>query len=340
MFDAPNWIMGMGQRRIGNRGQFRFSVMLCLDPITVGGAGYPLLFQSGETWQGQPLVDRQHPHNFFSELSIGYTHMISRDMDVFVYLAMPGEPALGPGAFMHRISAFNNPDAPLGHHWQDATHIIFGVATLGFRYNIFNLEGSVFTGREPGEERFGFDRPRFDSYSARLSVNPTPALALQVSSSYIVSPEVTRPDENVRRTTASAIHAYQLGTNSFLNTSLIWGHNFSAGHHNEHSVLLESNLQFPRWAAYGRYEWLQKSVEELNLEEEIYGHGTVFNINALTLGLNYNFLQLANTNFTLGLQGTIFVSDDQLADLYGKNPKALQTFIRIYPGLMSAGFRR
>lgn len=339
-FDAPNWIMGMGQRYVGNRGLFRFSVMLSLDPVTVGGAGYPLLFQSGETWQGQPLVDRQHPHNFFSELSIGYTHMINEEADIFLYLAMPGEPALGPPAFMHRISTLSNPDAPLGHHWQDATHIVFGVATLGLRYNIFKLEGSVFTGREPGENRWGFDRPRFDSYAARFSVNPTRRLALQVSQAFITSPEVVRPLEDVWRTTASAIYAGHLeGENRFINTGLIWGYNNVTGEdHAEHSVLLESNLQLNRTSIYGRYEFVQKSSEELLIL--IVGHHDNFNINAVTLGANHVLFSQWNLNFALGAQATLNISPPELHMLYGKTPLAFQVYTRIFPGLMSRGFLR
>ena len=116
-----------------------------IDPITVGGSGYPLLFQTGESYHGSPLVNRQHPHDLFSELAVGYTQKINDDMDATVYVGYPGEPALGPTAFMHRISSINNPDAPLGHHWQDATHITFGVATLGFRYKKFKIDGSSFT---------------------------------------------------------------------------------------------------------------------------------------------------------------------------------------------------
>lgn len=129
--DAPNWVMAMGQRKVGNRGLFRFSTMFSLDPL-FGGDGYPLLFQTGETYQGKPLVDRQHPHNLFSGLSVAYTQSLNEDIDAFVYLAYPGEPALGPVAFMHRPSAQNTLDSPLGHHWQDATHIT-GIATVYWR---------------------------------------------------------------------------------------------------------------------------------------------------------------------------------------------------------------
>ncbi|RYF53045.1 MAG: hypothetical protein EOO39_41325, partial [Cytophagaceae bacterium] len=140
---APNWFMGMAQRKVGQRGLFQVRAMLSLDPLTVGNGGYPLLFQTGETYKGQPLIDRQHPHDLVSELSVSYSHALSKDIDLYGYVGYPGEPALGPPAFMHRISAFNNPDAPLSHHWQDATHILFGVATAGFRYKWAKLEAST-----------------------------------------------------------------------------------------------------------------------------------------------------------------------------------------------------
>ena len=131
MFDAPNWLMFMGQRQVGEKGLFRFGTMFSLDAVITGQEGYPLLFQSGESAHGVPLVDRQHPHDLFSELSVSYSYAISKKADVFAYVGYPGEPALGPVAFMHRASSLDNPDAPISHHWIDATHITFGVATLG-----------------------------------------------------------------------------------------------------------------------------------------------------------------------------------------------------------------
>ena len=347
--DAPNWFMAMGQRRVGPRGLFRFSAMLSLDPL-FGGDGYPLLFQTGETWQGRPLVDRQHPHNLFSELSIGYTHQFSDDLDVFGYLAYPGEPALGPVAFMHRPSSFNNLDSPLGHHWQDATHIIFGVATLGVRYKIFKLDGSLFTGREPGEARYGFDRPRFDSYSLRLAANPHPQWALQASHAYLVSPEPLHPEENVRRSTASVLHSLPLaGENHSLSSALVWGYNRGAeqhganggGHagdeegHNEHSITLETNLQWDRFALYGRYEWIQKSARELLADQ--FPESTIFNINALTLGTNYTVYRGFHTNFSLGVQGSLYAADSRLDPIYGNMPLSGQVYLRISPHLMQTG---
>lgn len=330
-FDAPNWLMGMGQRNVGNNGLFHFSAMLSLDVLTVGKEGYPLLFQTGETYQNHPLVDRQHPHDLFSELSIGYTQRFTDKVDLSFYLAYPGEPALGPVAFMHRESALNNPDAPLSHHWQDATHISFGVATVGLRVGIVKVEGSVFTGREPDENRFDFDRPTFDSYSLRILCNPTPALALQVSQALIVSPEALHPSENITRSTASVIHHLKLrGYNRYVATSLVWGFN-NTDIAATHSILIEPNVQLDRFAVYSRFEWVQKTAEDLDLPE--YNRDVVFNIQQLTLGSNFVLLRRFGSNLAFGLQGTVYFAKE-LRAFYGDRPIAAEVYIRFYPVLM------
>lgn len=331
--DAPNWFMAMGQRRVGQNGLIHFNAMFSLDPL-FGGDGYPLLFQTGETYNEQPLVDRQHPHNLFSEISVAYTQSFSKDVDAFVYFAYPGEPALGPVAFMHRPSSLNNLDSPLGHHWQDATHITFGVATVGLRFKILKLDASLFTGREPGEARYGFDEPKFDSYSYRLTVNPAQTLSAQLSRASIKSPEAFEPDEDVDRTTASIIHSLPLtGENHFLTSTLVWGYNDSGEDHQESSYSLESNLQLDRFAVYGRFENIEKSASELLLDQ--FEEHELFRINALTLGLNYTILRQWNTNLAIGAQGTLYSADSRLDPIYGNNPKSLEIYMRISPGLMN-----
>jgi hypothetical protein len=128
-FDAPNWFMIMGKRQLGNNSALMLRSMLSLDLLTEGGKGYPLLFQSGETWHDRRLVDRQHPHDLFGELSVSYGLATGGNSGLFLYFGLPGEPALGPPAYLHRPSAQNIPDAPLGHHWQDSSHVTFGVLT-------------------------------------------------------------------------------------------------------------------------------------------------------------------------------------------------------------------
>jgi hypothetical protein len=328
-FDAPNMAAFMVTHKVGENDVLAFHAMISLDPFTIGAGGYPLLFQTGETYNGKPLVDRQHPHDLFSELAIAYTHGFSKDIDLTGYFGYPGEPALGPLVFMHRLSAMNNPDAPLGHHWQDATHISFGVATAGLRYKILKLEGSIFTGREPDENRYNFDMPRFDSYSYRISVNPDRNFALQFSQGFIHSPEALEPAVNIIRTTASVLHTMLLDHHKFIATSLVYGMNHSSLGQTLHSVLLESNLNLAILSIWSRYEFVQKDASELNLLQ--FNNQTIFNINAFTLGINKVLYSVANTDFSLGLQGTIDLADKQLAPVYGNSPLSFEVYLKIAP---------
>lgn len=332
--DVPDWVMFMGQKATGKNGLFHFNTMLSLDAVSMGGAGYPLLFQSGEDYKGNPLVDHQHPHDLFGELSVSYAYSVSKKTDLFFYVGYPGEPALGPVAFMHRPSALYNPDAPLSHHWADATHITFGVATVGLRLGMFKVEGSSFTGREPDEHRFNFDKPRFDSWSGRLSFNPAPSWALQVSHGFLKSPEALHPGENVNRTTASATYNLSMAHENFFNAIALWGMNKTPGRNGENAFLLEASLGKQKFSPYLRYEYVQKSVEELNLDETVYGTGTLFPVNAFTLGLNYDLFHIGNTNIAAGGQYTWYHADIRLNNLYGKNPMAFEVFLRLSPALM------
>ncbi len=334
--DAPNWFMLMAQRKVGGKGLFNFNVMMSLDPITEE-SGYPLLFQSGETYKGKPLVDRQHPHDLFSELSIAYTHAFSEDIDLTGYFGYPGEPTIGPTAFMHRISSMNNPDAPLGHHWQDASHIQFGVATVGLRYKNLKLEGSNFTGREPDENRYNFDKPRFDSYAYRLHFAPSRNYVLQFSQGFLKSPEELQPEVDVRRTTASILQSQTFTPVRHFTSALVWGHNKKSDHA-EHSVLLEGNYQCRAMAYYSRYEFIQKDAEELQIVEDHgsgdHGHGDVFNVHVLTLGTNRTIAHFWNLNLAFGVQGTVYRPEKSLHEVYGKVPVSGQVYLRLVPGLM------
>jgi len=102
-FDAPNMFMLMGQRNVGTKGLFHFNTMFSLDPMTVGEEGYPLLFQTGETFNNKPLVDRQHPHDLFSELSVSYANAFNRRSDIFFYLAYPCDPWIHPGGLKFKV---------------------------------------------------------------------------------------------------------------------------------------------------------------------------------------------------------------------------------------------
>lgn len=332
--DAPNWFMLMLIQKLSKKDLLSFHSMFSFDGLTEGKRGYPLLFQTGETAFGEPLVDRQHPHDLFAALAVNYTHSFSNDFDINTYFGYPGEPALGPPVFMHRPSAMNNPDAALGHHWQDATHITFGVGTLGIRYKKVKAEGSIFTGREPDENRFDFDKPRFDSYSGRLSFNPNTHYAFQVSGGYIKSPEELEPGTDVTRLTASMLHSKKISDHSFVASSIVWGMNHNSDGKDLHSVLLESNLKLMPLTVYGRFEWIQKDAHELDLHN--LDNNLIYNIHVLTVGVNRSLFEFCKTELSIGAQGAINFSDEKLKTIYGKMPLSGEVFLKFAPVLFKA----
>ena len=212
-----NWVMGMARRRAG-AGRVGVRTMLSLEPWTIRGCGYPDLLATGEACDGDTIHDRQHPHDLFMELALEYERPLSGGLRWFAYGGPAGEPALGPVAFPHRVSAMSNPIAPIGHHWLDATHITFGVITTGVRSARWNAEASAFNGREPDENRTDFDLGALDSYSARFSVAPTSTTVLQVSAGRLndAEREAGLPPNDVTRVTASATY------HRAINASTLW----------------------------------------------------------------------------------------------------------------------
>jgi hypothetical protein len=332
--DAPNWFMAMYSHPLGDSAQFGARLMTSLDPLTEGGRGYPLLFQSGESWNGQPLHDRQHPHDLFDELSFSLSQKFDHDLSAYFYFGYPGEPALGPPTFMHRPSAMDDPDAPLGHHWQDSTHVTFGVATLGAQWRNLKIEGSIFTGREPDEDRYDFDRPRFDSVSGRISWNPTQNLALQVSYGYIKSPEALEPDLKRHRTTASVIYNLPLGHDSNWSNTFVWGQNHDTGEGKTQSFLVESDYQRGRNTVYFRWERVEKSGHELVLDPP--DESRIFPVSGYTLGYVRDLSHGNGLDIGLGTQFTINDRPDRLDRYYGDDlGYGFQFFLRIRPSLHS-----
>jgi hypothetical protein len=264
---AVGWLMGMAQRRF-ETSSLTVRLMLSPEPGTAGyrGGGYPLLLQTGETFGGQPLHDRQHPHDLFMEVGAVYTQGLGQALAVQLYAAPAGEPALGPVAYPHRYSASADPFATLAHHWQDATHITFGVLTAGLVTRVAKLEGSWFNGREPDERRYDFDLRRPDSYSVRLSLAPAPSTSAQVSYGYLASPETLRPGVPLHRATASITYDAKLGQAGHWATTAVYGGNKEKGEALTSSFVIEAIVDLNgRDTIFGRAEVVQKTGHDLVL---------------------------------------------------------------------------
>lgn len=315
-------LMGMARHDLPSGDTIQFRAMLSPDPL-MGPRGYPLLLASGETANGvTPLIDRQHPHDLFMELSASYTHNISDHDSVFVYAGLPGEPAFGPPAFMHRQSTMDSPEAPITHHWLDSTHITFGVLTAGWVHNNWKIEASRFNGREPDQNRYDIEAPQFDSTAVRLSWNPTERLALQASWADQHSPEQLAPTVDERRWSVSAIYTQPVGDTGWWSTTLAYGVKDPSNAKSQGGWALETAYHPTRaWTFFGRAEQIETT--------ELLTPGPVETVAKVSVGAIRDF-QIAN-RVTLGV-GALFSHDflpGALRPSYGDDPDGAMTFVRL-----------
>ncbi len=315
-------------RKASGRGVVGLNFMGSLDPLFNGKKGYPNLFQTGETDGGRPLRDRQHPHDIVAELTASYSHPLAKNARVFVYGGPVGEPALGGPMFLHRASGMEIPEAPISHHWFDATHVSFGVLTGGFSFaDKWRLEGSWFNGTEPDENRYDLDPIRLDSASGRVSFNPSRNWAMQVSYGFLKEPEPgLRPGEGHHRLTASAIYSKPLPNGDHFAASVFFGQNIMA--HGKSSALgIEATYYKGKMAYFGRFEQVEK--------DELVGVPMgKYAINKFVLGATHNIATTGGFDFGVGGYVALYAFPRTLEPFYGKAPMSFGVFLRIRPAKM------
>jgi hypothetical protein len=353
-FFSTNWLMPMATRQLGP-GELTLRTMFSLEPATITARQYPELFQQGETAFGKPIIDGQHPHDFFMEVAALYDIRLGEQTLLSLYAAPIGDPAIGPTAYPHRQSASEDPIAALGHHQQDSTHIAFNVLTSGFTWRWLRFEESGFHGAEPTEQRWGFQPSpnghAIDSYSSRVTFSPAPNWTSQYSIAHIVSPEALYPAENQQRQTASIMYNRPIGahhdttsmpgmdmstplTGNWSNT-LLWGRTKSLTDDRiENSYLLESLLQFhTRNYVWTRIENAGRSSELLlppgsalppNFTELPIGH-----VAAYTFGYDRDYRFIPHLLVAPGAQFTTYTTPAPLISTYGSHPWGVVAFVRL-----------
>lgn len=329
---STNWFMPMAQRKLW-KGTLTLRAMLSFEPATISERRYPELFQQGETAFGLPIVDGQHPHNFFMELAALYDHKLNENTMLSFYAAPIGDPALGPIAYPHRESASEDPIAPLGHHLQDSTHIADDVVTVGFTYHTVRLEASGFHGREPDEHRWDIASGTIDSWSARMTVNPAQNWSFQYSIGQLHSPEALADGENVRRMTSSLMYNRRL-RNANWASILLWGRNQSLNDGNiGNGYLFESTLHFlSSNQVWTRIENVDRT-NELLLGENPLPPGFVeryfVRVQAYTVGYDRDVGHIPHLATAIGGQGMWYGVPIALRPDYGSRPTGFVFFLRV-----------
>jgi hypothetical protein len=317
------FLSGMGMvsaERAWDTGSLRLRAMISPEPF-MGKAGYPLLLATGETADGTShLVDRQHPHDLFMELSATYTRPLGAGRSAYVYAGLPGEPAFGPPAFMHRAAAMASPEAPISHHWLDSTHITFGVVTAGYVSGNWKIEASTFRGREPDQNRYDIESPKLDSGSVRISWNPTANWALQASYAELNSPEQLDPATDETRWSVSALYARPVGQTGRLATTFAYGSKTPDGDDARDAALVEAAYTTGPWTAFTRAEWTEQ-------DELAAGH-VVHDVSKVSIGALYEVP--INEHVGVGLGGLVsaYALPDALDAGYD-SPTSGMAFLRL-----------
>ena len=334
-YNVQNWWMGMAQRPAGG-GTLQFNLMLSLEPATVGKNGYREIFQAGETFNGLPLIDRQHPHEFLMQAAAVWRRTLASGFTATFAAALVGEPALGPVAFMHRASASENPTAPLAHHTLDSTHIAMGVLSAALDRGPFQIEASIFNGREPDEQRWDLMDPgALDSWSVRGWYRPSTHWSFQLSHGLLREPEALEPG-NVRRTTASASW-----TRNASSATVVFGRNEKETA-DYNAFLAESTHAFGGTSLYGRYEAVQVETDLLRFGSHNTGKlkrnahviddiNRIDVVQALTLGAVQSFGRWAGWSLGVGGDATVYAVPAALRPTYGRRPASFHLFLRLRP---------
>jgi hypothetical protein len=349
-FAMTDWEMLMAMRRVAG-GLLRLSAMTSVEPFALGGSGYPLLLQTGGTYRHSPLHDRQHPHSALMELSGMYERAFSRDAALFVYAAAAGEPALGPVSFMHRPSSLDDPLAPIGHHWQDAHHVSFGVVTAGITTRTWRVEGSAFNPRESDENHQVVDYrgAKLDSYSGRVSWMPSPRVVASSWWGYLESHGRLDPTARMHRYGASVLTSSRGLRGGAWSSTIVWAMNLhhhgsashailhggpgASPHHHSSSMLAETNVGIgSRTALFARAERVKKNGEELGF---LGGDLTaLYDVRTFSGGLRQRLTNVGPAELSLGARGSMnFVPATLLATYGTRTPTGFAVYASLRPVL-------
>lgn len=329
---SNNWFMADAEHRLGKDGAFEVQLMLSLDPATITDRRYPLLFQTGETAFGKPIIDGQHPHDFIMALGFQYALPLGENTTVELYFAPVGDPAIGPIAYPHRASAMELPQAPIAHHWQDSTHIANDVVTAGIAYKKIKLEASGFYGSEPDEFRWNIDSGPINSWSTRLWYFPSKNWAAQFSVGHLAHPEMLERGDQTR-STASVEYSKPMQGGSW-SWSLIWGRDHSTyTKRNLNSYTVESVLPIHRKNfVTGRMELVDKDelfAGQASIEAFLDTfYGSTFRIGAYTIGYTRDIDIFRHIETGIGANIEAYSLPGAIKPYYGDHPIGGNVFIR------------
>ena len=325
--ESVNWGMLMEQHKLG-KGTILFRQMFSAESLTSPHPGFPELFQTGETYHGEPLVDHQHPHNVFAELALLYTLPLTEKLSWEFYGGPSAEPALGPVTYIHRASA-------VGAAAGSARPSFAGFDPHQLRRGHDRIhdrprQAGSFRFQRPRAERGTLEHPAGERW---IPGRGGPSLRLRRTGQRNTALDgwSIRKRSN-RAASGGRLHLWSTTGHwrpANWATTLIWGRVHKiATDTTLNSYLLESTLNFrERNYAFSRLELVDK--DELFPQAPVH---PVYRIGAYTLGGVRDLIHDRAWQLGLGADVTFYSKAAVLDPAYGDHPVSFQIFIRMRPG--------
>jgi hypothetical protein len=262
-----------------------------------------------------------------SEIAATYSYPLSRRSSLFGYMGMPGDPALGPPpSYLRRFSEIIEPQTQMPVESLDSPGAISQVFTVGYVWRNLKVESSAFSSRDPEKRPVQTDSLKLDSRSSRLSFNPSPNWALQISRGYLSNLDQLMPYGEVRRTTVSATYNRAF-SNANWQTTFAWGHNARRDRESTNGYLLESTFKVAnRHAFFSRLEQVG-SDDLLRTNESI--SRQAFKMNKLSIGYFHEVRGGGPVNFDVGGLISRYRVPSAMTASYGNEPTTYLVFVRM-----------
>lgn len=310
---STNWLAAGAKLDLGDRAFILGRGRVSLEPYTIDDS-YPQFFQYVPE---DGLVDRMRPHDLFSEAAVQFGFRPTNASLVSVYGALVGQPALGAAPAQLRPSGIDFAEAPFGYDIQETTHDSTKVITAGFATRFFTIEASTFhDGSTTGDHTELDTDGDLDSQSARLTITPSPRLAIQISRGQL--------GDVVEREVTSASLTYG---GSFAAVTALWT---SRTHENEAIVAdetawgLEVALHASRNTFMARVEHVDRpSGFPLTFDPSETEEATHY-----TAGYVFDFVPNARYKIGAGVNVDYRTKTRELEEVYGHKPQGIYAFVR------------
>lgn len=314
---STNWFGAGVHKSLGERGFVLVRGRVSLEPYTItDNDGYPQLLQYVSPAGGGPLVDRMRPSDLFGEAAVQVGWRPSQSTLLHVYGAFVGDPALGTAPSALRATSVEFAEAPFSYDIQETFHDSTKVLTAGFASKWISIDASVFHDAVTAPDHTEIANGDIDSRSARITLTPTPNLAIQVSRGEL-GEKIAQRDI----TTASLSYGTE-----FFGATALWTRR-------EHSVDvipsetaygIELALRGSRNSFIGRAEWVDRPLgfpdPPFNLGTEQTTHFAV--------GYLFDFLASNRYKAGVGLNIDYHTQSHDLSNRYGHKPQAIYAFAR------------